>query len=294
MPDPAQGAIIYERSPALPGIDIMRVHQNSQYWRVFHEHYVICSCRAAAAYWRYRSKSYFVGDMSHMLIEPGEVHANTAVLKPGDFTVLWIPPAILEDAARELGRSQVPHFRHPQVTDHTLFRELAHLYAAIEHGGTSLEQQSRFTHCLRILLEHHSERTPTVGPTHRERHAVERAKRYIKERFSEAITLTELSQVIGLSRFHLLRSFARYVGLPPHSYQIRLRAERARILLQNGAALSEAALSTGFADQSHLTRHFRQILGITPGRYVALLSRSRRRGILYAQASAGHREPVTP
>ncbi|HUW98453.1 MAG TPA: AraC family transcriptional regulator [Acidiferrobacter sp.] len=294
MSDPGQGTIIYNRPTALPGIDVMRVRQNSQCWRVFHEHYVICSCRVAAAYWRYRRKDHFVTDMSHMLIEPGETHANTAILKPADFTVLWIPPAILEDAARELGHPQAPHFRHPQVSDHVLFRELASLYAAIEQGGTPLEQESRFAHCLRVLLEHHAEHTPPTGPVHRERRAIERAKRYIRDHFNEVIPLGELSRVIGLSRFHLLRSFTEQVGLPPHSYQIRLRAERARILLQHGVTLSEAALSTGFADQSHLTRHFRQILGITPGRYVALTSQSRRRGRRYTQPRTGRLQAITP
>ena len=268
MSDAVAGTITYHRPIALPGVDIMHAHQNSDCWRVFHEHYVVCCCRSAAAYWRYRHRDYCLQDLNQMLIEPGETHVNTQVLKPADFTVLWIPPAVLAEAASELGRSGAPHFREAQVADPVLERALHNLCYAPD-TQTTLEQQSRFVHSLNLLLERHTEHAPATVIARRERHAIERTKRYIRDHAYGPISLAELSRIAGLSRFHLLRSFARQVGVPPHQYQIRVRVEHARVLLRQGADLAEAALATGFSDQSHLTRRFRQIYGITPGRFVA-------------------------
>jgi AraC-like DNA-binding protein len=62
-----------------------------------------------------------------------------------------------------------------------------------------------------------------------------------------------------------LRRFETVYGLPPHAWLLRLRAERARVCIRNGATLKDAAASTGFADQSHMTRVFVRQYGFTPG-----------------------------
>jgi len=276
MSDPTLGQITIGRSPALPDIDVMWVRQNAQKWRVFHEQYVICSCWVAAAGWRYRGRDYIVSNMSHMLIEPGETHVNTKVLKPGDFVVLWIPPAVLENISRELGRKEVPRFLQPQVTDMALFAELTRLYNSMNDKASALEMQSHFMNSMRILLENHAESAPKALSVRGERRTIERAKQYLRDRVRENISLTDVAKFVGLSRFHLLRSFAQHVGVAPHGYQVRCRVEMARVMLQKGAAPAEAALYVGFADQSHMTRHFRKILGVTPGKFAALQSRYRR------------------
>jgi AraC-like DNA-binding protein len=98
-------------------------------------------------------------------------------------------------------------------------------------------------------------------------HRVTRARDYLQHRFHETVTLNDLGNVSGLSRFHLLRSFAARVGLPPHAYQLRLRIERAMMLLRTGLSPSDVAGLVGFADQSHLTRHFRRLVQVTPAEY---------------------------
>jgi AraC-like DNA-binding protein len=69
----------------------------------------------------------------------------------------------------------------------------------------------------------------------------------------------------GLSVFHFARAFRQSFGMPPHSYLLRRRIERAdRLLEQTELSLSEIALSTGFSDQSHFAKHFRRLTGMTP------------------------------
>jgi len=82
----------------------------------------------------------------------------------------------------------------------------------------------------------------------------------------------DLAAVSGLSRFQLVRQFARATGLTPHAYLIQRRIDMARALLARGSTLVDAAAASGFADQSHMTRLFIRAYGITPGAYAAALA----------------------
>jgi AraC-like DNA-binding protein len=80
-------------------------------------------------------------------------------------------------------------------------------------------------------------------------------------------SLGELAALVGTSRFALLRAFRARYGLPPHAYLNQLRVRRARTLLDEGTPAAAVAVAVGFADQSHLSRHFRRLVGLAPGRY---------------------------
>ena len=98
--------------------------------------------------------------------------------------------------------------------------------------------------------------------------AMRRIREYVDAHLSENVDLPVLAGVAGLSVFHFAREFKRTVGVTPHYYLLKERLERARDLLgRTDLSLSVIALATGFADQSHFTRRFRQILGTTPGEF---------------------------
>jgi AraC-like DNA-binding protein len=83
------------------------------------------------------------------------------------------------------------------------------------------------------------------------------------------VSLAELADLSGVSRFQLLRGFAREVGATPHAYLVQQRVRLARQFLAAGKPIVDAAINAGFADQSHMTRAFVRQFGVTPGRYVA-------------------------
>ena len=95
----------------------------------------------------------------------------------------------------------------------------------------------------------------------------------VRERLADdllhAPTLAELAVLAGCSRFQLLRRFQQAHGLPPHAWLLQQRLERARQLIRAGHGLAQAAAEAGFADQSHLTRHFSRQFGYTPGAWRA-------------------------
>jgi transcriptional regulator GlxA family with amidase domain len=86
-------------------------------------------------------------------------------------------------------------------------------------------------------------------------------------RCTESLTLDELAGEAGMSRYHFVRAFSRAVGMTPHAWQLDMRIQRARSLLDQGMSLADAALQLGFADQSHFQRAFKQRVAATPGEY---------------------------
>jgi transcriptional regulator GlxA family with amidase domain len=115
------------------------------------------------------------------------------------------------------------------------------------------------------LIARHTAARPKGKLTGREHVGVRRAIDYLEARFHEDISIEKLAGVACLSPYHFIRVFARHTGLPPHAWLMQLRARKARGMLQQGMAIADAACMAGFADQSHLTRIFKRLLGYTPG-----------------------------
>lgn len=263
--DPSE-KLSFVRPADLPGVEILTAHGSLQPWHVFNERHSLCACRTAAAGWRYRSGTYFVNDRSTMLLEPGEFHRNTTVHRRSDFKVLFLASDVFMNATKEMGLSGTPHFRCAQSEDRRLYDAVYRFSAAVDQGATLLERQSWLCLCIRLLLTN-AERQPKVLRTANAAPAIRRATAYLQENFARQVSLDELSAVAALSRFHLVRSFNRTIGIPPHAYQTHVRIERARALLQAGMPPSMTAATVGFADQSHFTRHFKHVMRVTPARY---------------------------
>ncbi|MDY6953262.1 MAG: AraC family transcriptional regulator, partial [Thermodesulfobacteriota bacterium] len=113
----------------------------------------------------------------------------------------------------------------------------------------------------------HADAPPPLGTVGRERKRVKRAREYMEAHFHEDISLHQLASLAHLSPFHFVRVFRKELGLPPHAYLTQVRVNRAKALLAKGSKIADTAFDTGFADQSHLTRHFKRITGVTPGQY---------------------------
>jgi len=97
--------------------------------------------------------------------------------------------------------------------------------------------------------------------------ALGRVVRYMEAHFAEPLSLAELAAMSGLSVFRFATVFRRELGVPPHQYLCRLRILHAQRLLRAGTKPVEVAVESGFFDQSHLSKHFKRLCGITPGRY---------------------------
>ncbi len=167
------------------------------------------------------------------------------------------------DAVEIVGRLGI---RDPQIEQVGLS-----LLAELRAGGVAgrLYAESLAAVLAVHLLRQHSSlgraTAPREGTGRLSPHALRQVTAYIDDYLARDLTLAELAGVVHLSPYHFARLFRRSTGLSPHRYVVRRRVERARLLLTTtNLALHEIAAGVGFADQSHLARHVRRLLGTTP------------------------------
>jgi AraC-like DNA-binding protein len=244
----------------------MAVYESSRRWQLFHERYAFVVARKADSNVRYRGREQRVQDGTLVVREPGEASCCTAVTKPAEVKVLFVEASLVADAALETGHTGILHFAPMPISDPDLFWLLCRLCSSIEDCDDVLEQQTLFAMCM-VKLAQRAERSTRATDLRNGKLAVARAKAYLREHCSEPVSLHDLALVSGFSRFGLVHAFTKEVGLSPHAYQVRVRIERARALLQQGISPATVATTVGFADQSHFTRHFRRVLQVTPSQY---------------------------
>jgi AraC-like DNA-binding protein len=100
--------------------------------------------------------------------------------------------------------------------------------------------------------------------------SIQRVLRHIEEHLGQPLTLSDLAKVAGLSMWRFATVFRQQVGIAPHRYICRRRVQRAQALMLDGISPATAATEAGFYDQSHLSRHFKSMFGMAPGRYLSI------------------------
>jgi AraC family transcriptional regulator len=89
---------------------------------------------------------------------------------------------------------------------------------------------------------------------------------YIETHLESKMRIREMADLVVLSESHFSRAFKHSLGSPPMAYVTTRRVERAKTMITSTAErLTDIALACGFADQSHLTRCFRRVVGVSPG-----------------------------
>lgn len=260
-----------QRLTAIPEVELIDVYNSQRLWRVFHEGYDLCVVpledndpSGFSNYW-YRGRMHQARSGGVMFTEPGEVHDTRRMVRPAvHYWILQIESEFMNDSARELGVSAPPHLRLALTFSREMLHAFSRFYDAIHRDEGALEQQTRFLECIRLMLSECAEGSPGEG-TAVPSGSLTRAREYLHAHFREQVRLDELAAVAGISRFHLAHAFQRELGLPPHAYQNALRVAEARLQLRAG--IRPANVDVGFADQSHLTRHFKRVFGINPAEY---------------------------
>jgi AraC-like DNA-binding protein len=142
------------------------------------------------------------------------------------------------------------------------------LHTTLALSADELEAQSRLTLVVDRLRGHlqrdaQSSTRPDAG-------LARRLRTLLDERAPAGLSLDDAAALLHAHPTHLVRAFTREFGIPPHQYLTGRRVDLARRLLLAGIPASEVSQAAGFYDQSHLTRHFRRMLGTSPVRYARM------------------------
>lgn len=200
-------------------------------------------------------------------VNPGEMHDGEAIGgESRAWRMVYLRPDLIARAGEEAEAAPF-EFAEPAFRDATVRRLFLGLFAATtQRAADPLQIEERLVTLIAELIARHAAR-PLRSPSAPT--GIERALARLDDDPAAKATLAELAAIAGLSRFQLLRVFARRLGVTPHAYLVQRRVQRARELLRAGRTPAEAALEAGFADQSHLTRAFARCYGVTPARFRA-------------------------
>jgi AraC-like DNA-binding protein len=201
-----------------------------------------------------------------IVIHPDEVHDGRAGAEPGfRYRMIYLQPALVRDALQGKARS-LPFVRNVLSRDQRLYEALAPVFCDMTRPLEELERDHVVAAISDALLA--MDPSARLRTTHDGTHAsVERARDYLEACFRETVTSTALERVTGLDRYSMARAFRRHLGTSPYRYLTMRRLDHVRAALRTDGALADAAADAGFADQSHMTRQFKQAFGISPGRW---------------------------
>jgi AraC-like DNA-binding protein len=261
----------YWQHAAVDGVDLLRArYVTHRYGRHSHETYTFGLIEAGVEEFDYGSNVFRAGPGAVALLDPDVVHTGQAGAPSGwRYRVLYPQVSVVTEVAAELGwRPGTPRFPQTVVYDSGSAALLRAAHHAAECGD-HLASSSLLRTALAGLLHAHAAPGPANGAVRNLRapQAVGVVRDLLAQRISDPPSLAELAALTGLSQFALLRAFRDATGLPPHAYLNQLRVRTARLLLDNGLPPADVAAQTGFADQAHLTRHFKRVVGVPPAAY---------------------------
>lgn len=242
----------------------------------FHDYYVIGVIEAGTRRLTCRGKEYTVGQGSILVFNPNDSHG--CVQCDGgtlDYRAVNIPKETMRTLAEEItGDKELPRFQENVIENEELGGCLRALHEAILVGAGTFEKEERLLLLVSLLIEQYGQRgagtVPACGGE------IERVCQLIDGHYGEHLTLGQLCACAGLSKSTLLRAFTKEKGLTPYRYLQAVRIGRAKALLEKGVTPVEAAMQTGFADQSHFTNFFTMFIGLPPAAYGRMFSQIQR------------------
>jgi AraC-like DNA-binding protein len=269
--DADQGeSIHFWQTPPLAGVELLSARYiDHRFAPHVHDGYVIGMIMAGAQRYRYRGAEHLAGSGTLVLINPDELHTGHKGTEDG-----WLYRAFYPDSGQitsllaelELPTHHLPAFGATLYRDQDLVNGFCQLHRLLESPATALQQQTVWRELVLSLLQRHAA-VPDAGKPGKEHRAVSLAKDLLHAQLAAPPSLETLAEAVNLSPFHFARVFRRATGMPPHTWLMQQRIARARALLQSGCLPLEVAMQLGFADQSHLSRQFKQVYGVGPGAY---------------------------
>lgn len=237
-----------------------------------HDEYVFGVVEDGAARTLFRGGEDIHAVGSVITFSPGEVHTGAPATEAGwSYRMLYPSESLVRFVAREAtGRDFAPSFDKSFVHDPDLSTRLHAAHATLEGRADRLQKEEALLEALgELVIRHSSTADEASGVVHATRStaALRRVRDLLEAEYARTVTISELAREAGLSTFHLIRVFRASFGLPPYKYLEQVRIQQARRLIRAGFPLTHVVHATGFSDQSHLTRYFKRIVGVTPGIY---------------------------
>jgi len=259
----ADGMRVRAWRPEIPGVvEVFHAHMTSHVYPMHtHESWTLLIVDDGMVRYDLHRHEHGALEQAVTLLPPHVPHNGRAATSAGFskrvvYLDLWHLPASFVGQAVD----------QPTMSDPRLWQRIHQLHHVLGRPGEEFEAENRLAFIAERLRGHLTRRgDPDATPP--DATVADDLRDLIAARFRENVTLREASDALHAHPAHLVRMFSRKFGISPHQYLTSRRVDLARRLLLDGMPPSMAAAEAGFYDQSHLSRHFKHVLGTSPGRY---------------------------
>lgn len=261
----------YWQASGLPGMDLLHADFTTHdYAPHVHDSLVIAVTEVGGSEFRSRGRADIAHPQALLVFNPSEPHSGRmGGSERWLYRSFYLAEPAIEDILSAVGTDQPGYFTSNVVRDPDLVTRFTTLHRLLDsEPGDALLQREWVVRTFGDLLQRHGQSARRIPRALKDADALAPALELLNDSYAANLTLERIGAVAGLTPFQLIIAFKRTLDLTPHAYLTQLRLRAALRRLQAGQSIVEAALASGFYDQSALNRHFKRTFGITPLQYV--------------------------
>ncbi|MFK3866237.1 AraC family transcriptional regulator [Pseudoalteromonas rhizosphaerae] len=211
-----------------------------------------------------------------IVFNPEDVHdGHSGLTEHLEYVMLYVHPNEFEPMFKALGYTKhaAPRVATPLLADPQLAQQILALKQLTSGNNyTTIDTENTLFNIAHSIIKQTGCAIEPLGLSSRKDTLLLKAKDYIMANLGHDISIDDIAGVATMSKYHFIRLFNKQFGLTPYQYVVNCRINMARKYIESGARASQVALDSGFADNSHLNRHFKRIYGLTPKQYQLQLS----------------------
>jgi len=261
----------YWHAPGLPGMDMLHADFTTHdYAPHVHDSLVVAVTELGGSEFKSRGRTDIAHPQVLLVFNPAEPHSGRmGGSERWRYRSFYLAERAIKDVLSAVGIDQPGYFTSNVVHD----QDLVARFLALHHILDERPQDALLHHELLVgtfgdLLQRHGQAARRIPGAPRDAAALAPVLEFVRDSYADSLTLEQMGATAGLTPFQLIVAFKRTLGLTPHAYLTQLRLRAALRHLQVGRSVVEAALTSGFCDQSALNKHFKRTFGMTPLQYV--------------------------
>ncbi|MBP2643798.1 MAG: transcriptional regulator, AraC family [Firmicutes bacterium] len=213
-----------------------------------------------------RGERFKVTPHQVFIIPPNEAHSCESEGVAHTYRLFLISPDIIKMILPQNAKNNYK-LKTVVFDNSKQFDQLMNLHTVLTSDETNFFKQSAAISTISDLVECCVDAGKGLRISHKQIDIVKRVQNLLEIHYDECFSLNDIAKFSYLSPYYLIHAFSQIIGVPPHIYQQQVRIRHAKEMLHQGIPIVEVANKTGFIDQSHFSKIFKKMVGITPGEY---------------------------